>query len=111
MLAPPVFEPPDELAAPAAAAQSDAPAAEDGKERWPFDEHQHFDNFVGCVDDYDVAALFAPSDDDDWREQDLRAHERRVLAARRQPAFCDRLAELLAEHPTLPLVRSATRLH
>ena len=111
MLAPPVFEPPDELAAPAAAAQSDAPAAEDGKERWPFDEHQHFDNFVGCVDDYDVAALFAPSDDDDWREQDLRAHERRVLAARRQPAFCDRLAELLAEHPTLPLVRSAARLH
>eukprot|EP01051_Picozoa_sp_SAG22_P003949 SAG22_NODE_202_length_15324_cov_7.802627_11_plen_445_part_00 len=34
-----------------------------------------------------------------------------ALAERRQSAFCDRLAELLAEHADLPLVRSGHRLH
>ena len=53
----------------------------------------------------------APWDDDSWREGDLRAHELRVLAARHQPAFCDRLAELLEEFAFLPLVRSGNRLH
>ena len=53
----------------------------------------------------------APWDDDSWVEGDLRAHELRVLAARHQPAFCDRLAELLEEFAFLPLVRSGNRLH
>ena len=53
----------------------------------------------------------APWDDDSWREGDLRAHELRVLEARHQPAFCDRLAELLEEFAFLPLVRSGNRLH
>jgi hypothetical protein len=41
----------------------------------------------------------------------LLAHERRVIADRRQPAFADRLAGLLEQHPSLPLVRSGQRLH
>ena len=53
----------------------------------------------------------APWDDDSWVEGALRAHELRVLAARHQPAFCDRLAELLEEFAFLPLVRSGNRLH
>jgi len=68
-------------------------------------------NFSGTTDSYDWAAIQSPWDDDTWREPDLRDHELRVLADRQQPAFCDRLADLLTEFPTLPLVRSANRLH
>ena len=80
-----------------------------GKRR--FDASRPFHTFRGDAAEYAWQDIQASWDDDTWVEADLLAHERRVIADRRQPAFADRLVELLEQNPSLPLVRSGQRLH
>jgi hypothetical protein len=98
---------------PAAARSAGTPAAAT-RPRGPsrrFDTAQPYAAFSGDASDYDWAGIQAAWEDDTWVAGDVRDHERRVIAARRQPAFTARLQELLDLHPTLPLVRSGLRLH